>query len=69
MSNPLYNQLGGSVQQNSMSQMINAFNNFKRTYNKNPRETVMQMLTNGQISQAELNQLQAMANQLQGILK
>lgn len=67
--NNLFNQLGGSLPQNNFSQMLGEFQKFKQSFNGNPREMVMQMLSNGQISQAQLNQVQAMANQLQGILK
>lgn len=65
MSNPLFNQYGG----NNMMQMVRQFEQFKQTLNGNPKEIVMNMLNSGQISQAQLNQAQQMANQLRGILK
>lgn len=67
--NNLFHQLGGNMPQNNFSQMLGDFQKFKQSFNGNPKEIVMQMLTNGQISQAQLNQFQSMANQLQGILK
>lgn len=67
--NNLFHQLGGNMPQNNFSQMLGEFQKFKQSFNGNPKEIVMQMLTNGQISQAQLNQFQSMANQLQGILK
>lgn len=68
MSNPLFSMLGGN-QQNNMSQMINQFQQFKRTLNGNPKDMVMQMLNSGKISQADLNRAQAFAQQFQQLLK
>lgn len=68
MSNPLFSMLGGN-QQNNMSQMINQFQQFKRTLNGNPKDMVMQMLNSGKISQADLNRAQAFAQQFQQFLK
>lgn len=61
--NPLFNEL------NPQNNMIRQFQEFKRTFNGNPKDVVMRMLSNGQISQAQLNQAQAMANQLKDILR
>lgn len=56
-------------QNNGMNQMIIDFQNFKKQFNGDPHQIVMNMLKSGQITQQQLNQAQAMANQLQGILK
>lgn len=69
MSNPLFNQLGGNIPNNNMFQMIQQFQKFKQTLNGNPKEIVMNMLTDGKITQAQLNQAQMMASQLKEILK
>lgn len=69
MSNPLFNQLGGNVQNNNMMQMIQQFQQFKQTLNGNPKDMVMQMLSNGKISQADLDRAQSFAKQFQGLLK
>lgn len=69
MSNPLFNQLGGNVQNNNMMQMVQQFQQFKQTLNGNPKDMVMQMLSNGKISQADLNRAQAFAQQFQQFLK
>ena len=68
MANPLFSMLGGHAPQNGMSQMIKQFQEFKKTITGNPQDLVMQMLNNGQISQQQLNEAQAMANQLKDIL-
>ena len=67
MSNPLFNALNPG--QNNMMQMIQSFQKFKQTFNGDPKQAVMGMLQSGKISQEQLNQIQAMANQFQGILK
>lgn len=54
---------------NPMINMINQFNQFKKTFTGNPKDTVMQMVNSGKISQEQLNQLQQAAQQFQGILK
>lgn len=69
MSNPLFNVLGGMMPQNEMTNMIQQFQNFKQSIKGDPKQMVMDMLKSGKISQAQLNQAQAMANQLKEILK
>ena len=59
---------------NNMSQMNNMnnnpmnflqqFQNFRRNFQGDPKQTVLNMLNNGQMSQQQFNQLQAMANQI-----
>lgn len=68
MSNPLFNQLGGS-QQNGMGQIMQQFNQFKQTLKGNPQQIVMDMLKTGKITQADLNGAQAFANQFGRFLK
>ena len=61
MSNPLYNEF--NQQPNNMSQMIQSFQRFKQLFKGDPKQKVMEMLQSGQLSQAQLNQAQNMANQ------
>lgn len=64
MSNPLYQALGGN-----RVNMMNDFQAFmQQMQGKNPREEIAKMLQSGQISQAQLNQAQQMAQQMQGML-
>lgn len=48
--------------------MIQAFNNFKRTFTGNPEEEVRKLVASGKISQQKLNELQAMATQFQKMI-
>ena len=64
MSNPLYQALGGN-----RGDMMGDFQNFmQQMQGKNPRAEIAKMLQSGQISQAQLNQAQQMAQQMQGML-
>lgn len=70
MSNPLFQQIAQNMMPNNgMMQMVQQFQQFKNTLNGNPKDTVMQMLNSGKISQADLNRAQAFANQFKGLLK
>lgn len=53
--------------QNPM-QMIQQFNQFKQTFTGDPKAEVQKLLSSGKLNQNQLNQLQAMAQQFQGIL-
>lgn len=64
MSNPLYQALGGS-RGNMMSDLQNFM---QQMQGKNPHEEIAKLLQSGQISQAQLNQAQQMAQQMQGMI-
>lgn len=68
MNNSLFNDFNP----NPMSQMgnfINQFNQFRQTFMGNPEAQVKQMLQNGQMSQAQFEQLAQTANQLRKLIK
>lgn len=72
MANPLFQAMGGNKMagpMGNMQQMIQQFNQFKNSFKGNPRDTVMQMVNSGQISQSQLNQAQQMAKQFESFLK
>lgn len=48
--------------------MIQQFLEFKNSFRGDPRAEINRLLQTGQISQEQLNQAQAMANQLQSLL-
>jgi len=54
--------------QNPM-QMIQQFNQFKKTFQGDPKAEVQKLLTSGKLNQQQLNQLQSMAQQFQQFLK
>lgn len=50
-------------------QLMSQLNNFRQTIQGDPKEQVMRMVNSGQVSQAQLNQAQQMATQLERILQ
>lgn len=56
------------MMQNPM-QMLQQFNEFKRNFKGDPKEEVQKLLASGKISQAQLNELQQMANEFMNLLK
>lgn len=54
---------------NNFVNLLNQFNNFKRNFKGDPKQKVQELLNSGQMSQEQLNQLEQMARQFQGILK
>ena len=72
MSNPLFNALGGGKMPGAMGQfqqMMQQFQQFRANFQGDPKQEVQKLLQSGQMSQQQLNQLQAMAQQFQGFLK
>ena len=53
--------------QNPM-QMIQQFNQFKNSFQGDPKQQVEQLLKSGQMSQQQFNQLQQQATQFQQLL-
>ena len=50
-------------------QMIQQFNQFRRAFNGNPQQAVMNMLRQGMMTNAQFQQLAQMANQFQNFMK
>lgn len=49
-------------------QMIQQFNQFKANFTGDPKAEVEKLVASGKMSQQQLNQLQTMATQFQGML-
>ena len=72
MSNPLFNVLGGGKMPGAMGQfqqMMQQFQQFRQNFQGDPKQEVQNLLQSGKMSQQQLNQLQAMAQQFQSFLK
>lgn len=72
MPNPLFNALGGGRMPGPMGQfqqMMQQFQQFRANFQGDPKKEVEKLLQSGQMSQAQLNQLQAMAQQFQSCLQ
>ena len=67
MSNPIFDAMGGNMQNNNILAQFQQFR--KQMQGKNPHEEINKLLQSGAISQQELNQAQQMAQQFQSILR
>lgn len=63
MSNPLFQALGGG--QRNMASEFQQF--VQQMQGKDPTQEINRLLQTGQISQAQLNQAQQMAQQMRGL--
>lgn len=71
MANPFAGMVGANMPgpMGNIGQIVQAFNQFKSTFNGDPQQTVQQLLNSGKISQDMLNQAQQMAGQLKQFMK
>ena len=75
MPNPLFNALGGGRapqmpgQMGQFQRMMQQFQRFKANFNGDPKAEVEKMMQSGKLTQQQLNQLQAVARQFQGLLQ
>lgn len=70
MSNP-FSVLGGSKISGPMGnfqQMMQQFQQFKQTFQGDPKAEVEKLLQSGKISQEQLNMVQGLAKQFEGFL-
>lgn len=67
MSNPL---MGGMQQgpMGNMQQLMQRFNQFRQSFQGDPRQQVQQMLNSGKVSQDAYNQAYQMAKQFQQMM-
>ena len=75
MANPLFNLLNNQMQMpintpmgNAMA-MLKQFQQFRQSFNGDPKAEVMKLLNSGQMSQAQFNQYQQMAQQVQSLIR
>lgn len=67
MSNPLFNMLGNG-QLGNMTNIIQQFQQFKKSFQGNPQQQVQQLLNSGKISQQQYDQAVQQAKTLQKML-
>ena len=65
MSNPLFNQMQPG---NPMAQMMQRFQQFRQTFQGDPRQQVQNLLNSGKVSQQQYNQAVQMAQQFQRMM-
>lgn len=64
--NSLFNTMLGNT---PMGNLINQYQNFRRTFNGDPQKKIQEMLNSGQITHAQVDQARSMATQFQKLLK
>lgn len=64
MANPLFQQMGGGQMTGKIGQIMNAFNQFKQSYQGDPQQEVQRLLNTGQMTQEQYNRMQQMASYL-----
>ena len=70
MANPFFNALGGgNTPVGRFRQMLQQFNQFRSSFQGDPKAEVEKLLQSGRMSQQQLNQLQAMAKQFESFLR
>lgn len=67
MANPILNMFNNSPLGNMMN-MVQQFNQFRNSFRGDPKQQVEQLLSSGQMSQGQFNQLQQMAQQFMGVI-
>ena len=70
-NNPFFNALGGGQMPGPMGGFPQLLQQFKQkaSFKGDPKAEVEKMLQSGKISQDQLNKIQSMANQFQGLFK
>lgn len=68
--NPLFNMLGGGNMPapGNIGNLMKQFQQFRQTFQGDPRQTIQQMLNSGKLSQAQYNNAVQMAKQFQQML-
>lgn len=69
--NPLFNALGGGQMPGPMGQfqnLVQQFQQFKQSFQGDPKAEVEKLVQSGRISQQQLNQLQQMAGQFRQLM-
>lgn len=72
MSNPLFKALGGGQMPGPVGQfqrMMQQFQQFKANFKGDPKTEVEKLLQSGRISQAQLDQVQALAKQFGNLMQ
>lgn len=70
MNNPFYQAMGGNVNPlGNFWQLVQKFQQFKTSFQGDPKAEVEKLLQSGKLNQQQLNQLQQMAKQFQSLMQ
>lgn len=71
MANPLFNMFGNNPQAGpfgNMTQLMNQYNEFKSSFQGDPKQKVQELMNSGQMSQEQFAQLSSMAQTFQQLM-
>lgn len=72
MANQLFSMLGGNSNLptpfSNMQDLMSRLNQFRQSFQGDPKQQVQQLLNSGKMSQNQYNQLSQMATQIQNML-
>lgn len=68
MPNPLINNQNRQNGGNSITSILQQFQNFRSTFTGDPKAKVQELLNSGKMTQDQLERLEAMASSYKGIL-
>lgn len=73
MGNPLFDSMNGNQQLpgpfNNMMNFVQQFNQFRSSFRGDPRQKVQELLSSGQMTQQQFQQLSSMAQQIQKMMR
>lgn len=68
--NPLFNLINQNPQNGgNLPNLLSSFNEFRRTFQGDPRQKVQELLNSGRMTPEQFNQLKQMANEFQNLLR
>lgn len=68
MANNLFQAMGPQNNLGQMGNIVRQFQQFRQTFQGDPRQQVQNLLNSGKVTQEQYNRAVQMANQLAGIL-
>lgn len=68
MPSPLFNLLGNQMPEN-VANMMQQFEQFRSTFQGDPRQQVQQLLSTGRMTQDQFNRFSQMASELQKYMR
>lgn len=69
MNNPIFNAMMSNTPFGNIQNFMSQFNNFKQTFNGDPQQTVQKMLSEGKVTQSQIDQAKQMAQQIQSMMR
>ncbi len=71
MANALFGQMGNNMTGGNpqFTQMMKQFQQFRQSFQGDPRQKVQELLNNGKLSQEQFNQVYGIAQNFMGMMK